>query len=99
MRVSALVALLPALATLAAAAPHPTASKGVRKSLSFGPEHAHAKFESYPSSTGLHARALDEDPKRTAAKFIAEKVGAREGEGFFIRDDVSVFSSLPVIAV
>lgn len=92
MRVSALVALLPALATLAAAAPHPTASKGVRKSLSFGPEHAHAKFESYPS-TGLHARALDEDPKRTAAKFIAGKVGAREGEGFFIRDDVSVFSS------
>jgi extracellular elastinolytic metalloproteinase len=87
MRVSALLALLPALATLASAAP--TTSAAPRKSLSFGPSHPHHKFESFPDTPAFIKRAIEEDPKRAAAKFIAHRTGATEGEGFFIREDVS----------
>jgi extracellular elastinolytic metalloproteinase len=85
MRVSALLALLPALATLASAAP--TTSAAPRKSLSFGPSHPHHKFESFPDTPAFIKRAIEEDPKRAAAKFIAHRTGATEGEGFFIRED------------
>jgi len=97
MRVAALVALLPALATLGSA--HPTAQSGrdvatdnitSRKSLSFGPHHRHATFEvdpAHPSSH--HSFKRDADPKRVASSFIASKIGAAEGEGFYIREDVS----------
>ncbi|BEJ12624.1 hypothetical protein CspHIS471_0210840 [Cutaneotrichosporon sp. HIS471] len=85
MRVSALLALLPALAGLTSAAP--TTSASPRKSLSFGPSHPHHSFESFPHTPVHVKRSFEEDPKRTAAQFIAHRLNVREGEGFFIRDD------------
>ncbi|KAL1413436.1 hypothetical protein Q8F55_001203 [Vanrija albida] len=85
MRPSALVALLPFLAVATAHGEH---GKG-RKSLSFGPHHAHARFEAFPDH--VHKRAFTDsepaDARQVAAAFIAAKVGAGEGDGFYLRDD------------
>lgn len=97
MRTSALIALLPLLANVASAHPHHKhdrsvrGSNRVRKSLSFGPTHSHASFEVLEQPIVVQSFTEGEvDAKRVASQFIAEKVGAGEGEGFFIRDDVSI---------
>lgn len=97
MRTSALLALLPLLANLAAARPHNTEHDHslhqvhhVRKSLSFGPAHIHASFEVVDEPLavhGLHRR--DVNVKEVAKKFIREKMGSEDGVGFYIRGDVS----------
>lgn len=93
MRIAALLPLLPALATLATAAPsgRPSAVGSTRKSLSFGPPLAHHSFETLDThAQQLHARGLEDvDPVRAGASFIATRLGVKEGEGFFIREDVS----------
>ena len=89
MRSAALVSLLPLLATLATAAPSPLMSRDlpVRKSLSFGPKHEHASFETFDlgdvPSVGLLQHA---SPEEVAAEFLATRFGR---DGFYIRDDVS----------
>lgn len=85
MRSAALLALLP---VLAAAAVLPDAHTPVRKSVSYGPAHKHSTWELHPE----HSASLssDSDPLKIAAGFISEKLGTTEGEGFYIRDDVSV---------
>lgn len=85
MRSAALLALLP---VLAAAAVLPDAHAPVRKSVSYGPAHKHSTWELHPEhSASLSAQS---DPLKIAAGFISEKLGTAEGEGFYIRDDVSV---------
>jgi extracellular elastinolytic metalloproteinase len=90
MRSAALIALLPFLATFAAAAPSPHTRdvQHTRKSLSFGPKHHHAVFET------LEVDAVPEiglnqfvDPKDVARRFIAQKLGSEDA--FYIRPDVS----------
>jgi extracellular elastinolytic metalloproteinase len=95
MRVAALFALLPALASLAAAAPtasnshsHSHAATRVRKSLSFGPAHHHASYEVDPDQP-FSLKRDHADPVRAAAAFIQHQIGAGEGTGFYIREDVS----------
>lgn len=91
MRVAALLPLLPALATLATAAPsgRPSAVGSTRKSLSFGPPLAHHSFETLEPEQ-IQARSFEDvDPVRAGASFIATRLGVKEGEGFFIREDVS----------
>lgn len=98
MRTSALIALLPFLATLPAQArPHPSDhvravdQQGyIRKSLSFGPRHDHASFEVLDVQPVDQVMGLREiDAKEVAKAFIAHKVGGGEGVSFYIREDVS----------
>lgn len=85
MRSAALLALLP---VLAAAAVLPDAHAPLRKSVSYGPAHKHSTWELHPE----HSASLssESNPLKIAAGFISEKLGTAEGEGFYIRDDVSV---------
>jgi extracellular elastinolytic metalloproteinase len=106
MRPSALIALLPFLATFATAHPQPAHSHGnlngvshrERKTLSFGPTHAHASFEVVDTPVvSPHVAGVDDvDPKDVAKQFIAHQVGGKEGEAFYIREDVSdTYAALP----
>jgi hypothetical protein len=103
MRSTALIALLPLLATLATARPHDhhhshkhDRDHGLqrqRKTLSFGPKHGHASFETIDTPVvplGIDVGGLiDVDPKEVARAFIAHKIGGNEGESFYLREDVS----------
>jgi extracellular elastinolytic metalloproteinase len=107
MRSTALIALLPLLATLATARPHdhhhghkhdngpngPSGLQRQRKTLSFGPKHGHASFETIDTPVvplGIDVGGLvDVDPKEVARAFIAHKIGGNEGESFYLREDVS----------
>lgn len=104
MRSTALLALLPCLATLATTSAHPHQAKHshhddhhpsskVRKSLSFGPSHSHAQYEVL-SEPFVAAASLtgDVDPKVIGAQWIADKVGGEEGVSFYLRPDVSRYS-------
>ncbi len=101
MRTSALLALLPLLVSLATARPYHSGhdhsvhrAHRIRKSLSFGPTHSHASFEVIDEPvTPQGLRSGDVDVKEVARRFIGEKVGAGEGDGFYIREDVSSASS------
>lgn len=108
MRSSALIALLPFLATATSARPshshhhHDHTHAHVRKSLSFGPAHPHASFEllhhapaDASAAEGSFASiATEVDVKQVARAFISERVGGDEGEGYYIRDDVSCYPHL-----
>lgn len=104
MRSSALIALLPFLATLTAARPHHHEDKHsasrTRKSLSFGPAHSHASFEVLDDAVHVfEPRGLIDEPidvKRVAQTFLGSQLGAQEGEGFYIREDVSVLLWLSI---
>jgi len=90
MRSSALIALLPLLATLATAAPSPSprSTYPIRKSLSFGPKHSHAKYEVLELGPVPEVGLTDfVDVKDVAKRFIAERVGGEDR--FYIRPDVS----------
>ncbi|KAK8847507.1 hypothetical protein IAR55_005365 [Kwoniella newhampshirensis] len=100
MRTSALISLLPLLATLTVARPHKGAQHDhsisshhqPRKSLSFGPTHSHASFEvlEEPLTIAIvQASGLlgDVDVREVAKTFIASKVEGEEGQAFYIRDD------------
>ncbi|OWZ33300.1 extracellular elastinolytic metalloproteinase [Cryptococcus neoformans c45] len=95
MRSSALIALLPFLATLTAARPRHHEDKHsasrTRKSLSFGPAHSHASFEVLDDAVHVfEPRGLIDEPidvKRVAQTFLGSQLGAQEGEGFYIRED------------
>ena len=93
MRSAALIALLPLLAGIATAAPSPAIRdvRPMRKSLSFGPSHSHATYETLELSP-LSEVALSDyvEPTEVARRFIADKVGG--DDRFYIRPDVS---SLP----
>lgn len=101
MRSAALVALLPALVGVATAAPQsaardtPATTTGARRSLSFGPHHAHHRFETDPELASTFIAPRDASPRKIASQFIASKIGAHEGQGFYIRDDVSSAPRLP----
>lgn len=85
MRSAALLTLLP---VLAAAAVLPDAHAPIRKSVSYGPSHKHSSWELHPEhSVSITSHG---DPLKVAASFIAEKLGTSEGDGFYIREDVSV---------
>ncbi|ODO08638.1 extracellular elastinolytic metalloproteinase [Cryptococcus wingfieldii CBS 7118] len=96
MRTSALIALLPFIATTAVARPchseeSTPASLRARKSLSFGPSHSHAKFElvdepASPDFTTLLA-GQSFQAKDVVAAFLESKLGFREGSEYYIRDD------------
>lgn len=98
MRSSALIALLPLLAT-GYARPHDADSgrnghhrHSLRKSLGFGPVHKHASFESVPLAPLSDVEVLglvETDPVEVAKDFIKRQVGQEFGEGFYIREDVS----------
>lgn len=98
MRSSALIALLPLLATLTAARPHhhdhKHSASRTRKSLSFGPVHSHASFEVLTEDAHViePRRLKDEliDVMQVAQTFLRSQLGTQEGEGFYIREDVSV---------
>ena len=100
MRTSALLSLLPLLVGLATARPHEPGhdhsshrSRHIRKSLSFGPAHAHASFDILDDEPLVKGLLSDEvDVKEVARRFIGQRVGSGEGEGFYIRDDVSTRS-------
>ncbi|WWD21598.1 hypothetical protein CI109_106084 [Kwoniella shandongensis] len=94
MRTSALISLLPLLATLAIARPHDknhSIQSQSRKSLSFGPTHAHASFEVLDEPiTIVQASGFvdgEVDVKEVAKAFIASKVEGEDGTAFYIRDD------------
>ncbi|WVO16637.1 hypothetical protein L204_104316 [Cryptococcus depauperatus] len=93
MRTSALISLLPLLATLCEARPHARESgrQGGRKSLSFGPAHPHASFELVDESVHiLQTRSFSDepiDPKQVAQDFLIDKLGDVNGDVFYIRDD------------
>lgn len=95
MRSSALIALLPVLATLSQARPHHHHSHHhqSRKTLGFGPSHKHATFELLPIEPvddEARIQGLSEvDVKEVASRFIEAKIGAGNGVGFYIRPDVS----------
>lgn len=98
MRSTALIALLPFLASFATAAPSSPIKRDihpVRKSLSFGPSHSHATYETLDLGA-VPEVGLNEfvDVKETARRFIAEKLGS--ADGFYIRPDVS--SPLDVVS-
>lgn len=98
MRSEALLSLLPLLATLSTITARPHSHHHdhhhhpLRKSLGFGPSHDHASFETLPiqplGNVGLQA-LKEVDVKEVARKFIQSKIGEVEGEGFYLRDDVS----------
>jgi extracellular elastinolytic metalloproteinase len=94
MKSAALVALLPLLATLSTALPSPPAPRDevtghVRKSLSFGPKHDHARFEILEVGPVSEVGLLEHvDVNEVARRFIGEKLGGVDG--FYIRDDVSI---------
>jgi len=91
MRTSALIPLLPLLATLAIARPNPqkglTKADRLRKSLSFGPSHSHASFEivDVPVESGF--TGTQANIEEVAKRFLGEKIGGEEGESFYIRPD------------
>jgi hypothetical protein len=91
MRTSALVSLLPLLvAGIATAHPHPHTSSGVqkqRKSISYGPSHPHKTFEGVDQFFTI-AEEYDGDWREVAKAFLGDKIG----DGWFIRDDVSLLS-------
>ncbi|KAL7422859.1 hypothetical protein Q5752_002156 [Cryptotrichosporon argae] len=96
MRSAALIALLPLLATSSVVAhkhghEHGSHHVGhVRKSLSFGPAHAHASFDIVDPATQVAATLFTDEPvdaRAVAARFIADRLGKAEGEGFYIRED------------
>lgn len=96
MRSSALIALLPLLATLSIAHPHHHHSHhrhSSRKTLGFGPSHKHATFELLsvePVNGEISIQGLSEiDVKTVASRFIGDKIGSGEGVGYYIRPDVS----------
>ncbi|WVR04708.1 hypothetical protein IAU60_001719 [Kwoniella sp. DSM 27419] len=95
MRSAALITLLPFLATLGLTSGRPHAhvqdtSIGPvprdRKSLSFGPVHSHATFETVDASAYTTTASLDGevDVKHVATAFLNKRVG--EGS-FYLRDD------------
>jgi hypothetical protein len=64
----------------------------LRKSLGFGPVHAHASFESIPLDplSEVEVQGLVErDPVAVATEFIQRQLGQEASEGFYIREDVS----------
>ena len=95
MRSTALLALLPFLVNVATARPHQTGhdhsvhrSHRIRKSLAFGPTHSHASFELIDDAVvgqGLGTM----DTIEVAKMFISERLNITEGEGFYLRGDVS----------
>jgi len=90
MRSAALIALLPLLAGVATAAPSPAIRdvRPMRKSLSFGPQHSHATYETLELSPLPEVGSADfVEPKEVARRFIADKVGG--DDRFYIRSDVS----------
>lgn len=96
MRTTALIALLPFLATLVTSRPHHPGhdhsahrAHHTRKSLSFGPKHSHASFEFVDEPVSVRGMGLPVDVKEVARNFIGFRVGGQEGETFYIRDDVS----------
>ena len=98
MRTSALIALLPLLATGIQARPHHHAHEhghgrhSLRKSLGFGPVHKHASFESLaldPLSEVELQGLTERDPVAVAKEFIERQLGSDAGDGFYIRQDVS----------
>lgn len=99
MRSSALIALLPILATLSLARPHHqhhSHHRHSRKTLGFGPTHSHATFELLPLEADGEFRTQelrDVDVMEVANAFIQEKIGSGPGVGFYIRPDVSGSSS------
>jgi extracellular elastinolytic metalloproteinase len=96
MRSSALIALLPFLATASVQArPHnhhhthhrDHSSANVRKSLSFGPAHPHATFEvihhDREEVVGVEVNGLGEvDVMQAARDFLDDRAKALEGEGY-----------------
>ncbi|WVF69654.1 hypothetical protein IAT40_004433 [Kwoniella sp. CBS 6097] len=100
MRTSALVTLLPFLATLtlSAARPHHSSSSSndrpepiERRSLSFGPVHSHATFETVDfdgDEAGTHLAQLSDDVDfaDVARRYLVEKVGV-EGMEYYFRPD------------
>lgn len=104
MRSSALIALLPLLATLSVARPshHHNHHHPSRKTVGFGPSHKHATFELLPIDSAndeVRIQALTEvDVREVASRFIESKIGAGEGVGYYIRSDVSVFISLTALS-
>jgi hypothetical protein len=98
MRTTALISLLPLLATLPStlARPHHHHDKSVkthhrvRKSLAFGPAHPHASFEvlEEPMAVLSFDQHGEVDVKEIAKVFIEGKLQG-DGVGFYLRDDVS----------
>ncbi|OCF58674.1 extracellular elastinolytic metalloproteinase [Kwoniella mangroviensis CBS 10435] len=92
MRPSALLAVLPLLATTPLILARPTYDDvpqvRERKSLSFGPVHKHHSFQVIDEPPVAVSALLNEpvDYKDVASTFIAKKVGP-EGEAFYIRED------------
>ncbi|WVQ83171.1 hypothetical protein IAT38_005310 [Cryptococcus sp. DSM 104549] len=93
MRTSALIPLLPFLATLAQARPHhshdsSSAPQRARKSLSFGPAHPHASFHVLENPPQVQVQGLVDEPvdvKQVAKAFIGGRLGG--DDGFYIRED------------
>ncbi|WWC86773.1 uncharacterized protein L201_001652 [Kwoniella dendrophila CBS 6074] len=92
MRTSALLAVLPFLATTSLTLARPTYDNvplvRERKSLSFGPTHKHHTFHVIDEPPVAHSALLNEplDYKDVASRFIAKRMGP-EGEAFYIRED------------
>ncbi len=105
MRTTALLTLLPLLATLSLARPHQPGhdhslhrSHRIRKSLSFGPTHSHASFEVIDEPVAVQSLLVGEvDVKEVAKRYIGERIGSGDGEGFYIREDVSAAPTIPTV--
>ena len=80
MRNAALLALLPLLV------------KGLatRKSLSFGPSHSHATFETFQHAPVEFVSLSSSSPRDVAGRWLDAKLGFTDGEDYYIRDDVGV---------
>ncbi|WRT64652.1 uncharacterized protein IL334_001586 [Kwoniella shivajii] len=94
MRTSALLAILPLLATSTLTLARPTYDDvpqvRERKTLSFGPVHKHHSFKVVDEPIIVSRSSLlseSVDPREVASKFIEDKIGGSEGDAFYIRDD------------